>query len=147
MPAAIPDTLDLGAPVGAELIALIEARGKPGMIISDNVTEFTSTAMLTWAEQHIWTGTPMRRFCESLDGRMRDEFLNETLFLGLDHACICITEWADDHNHQRPHSALGYLTPAAPISPHMPPAARPLQAPPIACYSKRARGIKPAIPQ
>ncbi|MHC2585442.1 hypothetical protein ACVMHR_010240 [Bradyrhizobium diazoefficiens] len=44
---------------------------------------------------------------------MRDELLNETLFLGLDHARNRIAEWADDYNRQRPHSALGYLTPAA----------------------------------
>jgi putative transposase len=52
-------------------------------------------------------------FYESFNGRMRDELLNETLFFGLDHARARITEWADDYNRQRPHSALGYLTPAA----------------------------------
>jgi putative transposase len=44
---------------------------------------------------------------------MRDELLNETLFFGLDHARTRIIDWADDYNRQRPHSALGYLTPAA----------------------------------
>jgi putative transposase len=44
---------------------------------------------------------------------MRDELLNETLFFGLDHARSCITDWIDDYNDRRPHSALGYLTPAA----------------------------------
>jgi len=52
-------------------------------------------------------------FCESFNGRMRDELLNETLFLGLDHARVKITYWVNDYNHRRPHSALGYLTPAA----------------------------------
>jgi putative transposase len=44
---------------------------------------------------------------------MRGELLNETLFLGLDHARTRIADWADDYNGRRPHSALGYLTPAA----------------------------------
>jgi putative transposase len=52
-------------------------------------------------------------FCESFNGRMRDELLNESLFFGLDHARTKIAEWPDDCNEQRPHSALGYLTPAA----------------------------------
>jgi hypothetical protein len=51
--------------------------------------------------------------CESFDGRMRDELLKETLFFGLDYVRTKITEWADDCNRQRPHSSLGYLTPAA----------------------------------
>jgi putative transposase len=52
-------------------------------------------------------------FCESFNGRMRDELLNENLFLGLEHARTKIAIWADDFNQRRPHSALGYLTPAA----------------------------------
>lgn len=52
-------------------------------------------------------------FCESFNGRTRDELLNETLFFGLDHARTTIAEWADDYNRSRPHSALGYITPAA----------------------------------
>jgi putative transposase len=118
--AAIPDTSISGRRVARELTTLIEQRGKPGMIVSDNGTEFTSNAMLAWAEQHIidWhfiaPGKPMQNgFCESFNGRMRDELLNETLFFGLDHARTRIIDWADDYNRQRPHSALGYLTPAA----------------------------------
>jgi len=118
--AAIPDTSISGRRVARELTALIERRGKPGMIVSDNGTEFTSNAMLAWAEQHIidWhfiaPGKPMQNgFCESFNGRMRDELLNESLFFGLDHARTRIADWANDYNGQRPHSALGYLTPTA----------------------------------
>jgi putative transposase len=52
-------------------------------------------------------------FCESFNGRMRDELLNESLFLDLDHARSRIANWIDDYNQRRPHSALGYLTPTA----------------------------------
>ena len=118
--AAIPDTSISGRRVARELTALIERRGKPGMIVSDNGTEFTWNAMLSWSEENkidwhfITPGKPMQNgFCESFNGRMRDELLNETLFFGLDHARTKIAIWVDDYNSQRPHSSLGYLTPAA----------------------------------
>ena len=49
-------------------------------------------------------------YVASFNGRMRDELLNESLFFGLDHARSAIAEWADDYNHFRPHSSLGYQT-------------------------------------
>ena len=48
-----------------------------------------------------------------VNGRMRDELLNETLFLSLAHACVEIAAWVEDYNRERRHSALGYATPAA----------------------------------
>ena len=118
--AAVPDTSISGRRVARELTALIARRGKPGLIVSDNGTEFTSNAMFAWQKEHsidwhfIAPGKPMQNgFCESFNGRMRDELLNESLFLGLNHARARITLWAEDYNQRRPHSALGYLTPAA----------------------------------
>jgi putative transposase len=118
--AAIPDTSISGRRVARELTMLVGRRGKPGMIVSDNGTEFTSNAMFAWAQGNrvVWhfiaPGKPMQNgFCESFNGPMRDELLNESLFLGLDHARTKITNWVDDYNQQRPHSALGYLAPAA----------------------------------
>ena len=118
--AAIPDISISGRRVARELTALIERRGKPGMIVSDNGTEFTSNAMLGWAQDNriVWhfiaPGKPMQNgFCESFNGRMRDELLNESLFLGLDHARETIARWVADYNQRRPHSALGYIPPAA----------------------------------
>ena len=90
------------------------------MCVSDNGTELTGMAVLRWCQEiriewhYIAPGKPMQNgFCESFNGRMRDELLNETLFFGLDHARTAIAEWADDFNERRPHSALGYITPAA----------------------------------
>jgi len=51
-------------------------------------------------------------FVESFNGRLRDEFLNETLFRNLAHARALISAWVTDYNTERPHSALGYQTPA-----------------------------------
>ena len=52
-------------------------------------------------------------FVESFNGLMQDEFLNETLFRNLAHACDLITAWVADYNTERPHSAIGYQTPAS----------------------------------
>ena len=58
-------------------------------------------------------GKPMQNgFVESFNGRMRDEFLNETLFRNLAHARDRIDAWVSDYNTTRPHSSLGYQTPA-----------------------------------
>ncbi len=117
--AAIPDTSISGRRVARELTSLIAIRGKPGMIVSDNGTEFTSNAILAWSKDHkvewhyIAPGKPMQNgFVESFNGRMRDELLNESLFLGIDHARSMIAAWAEDFNTKRPHSSLGYLAPA-----------------------------------
>ena len=76
--------------------------------------------MLAWCGEagivwhYIAPGRPMQNgYVESFNGRMRDELLNETLFLGLDHARAAIAAWVVDYNQERPHSALGYETPAA----------------------------------
>jgi putative transposase len=118
--AAIPDTSISGRRVARELAGLIERRGKPGMIVSDNGTEFTSNAMFAWTQDNaiVWhfiaPGKPMQNgFCESFNGRMRDELLNETLFFDLDHVRTKLARWVSDFNLRRPHSALGYMTPAA----------------------------------
>ncbi|WP_236736251.1 IS3 family transposase [Agrobacterium tumefaciens] len=117
--AAIPDTSISGRRVARELTMLIERRRKPGMIVSDNGTELTSNAILAWSKDHkvewhyIAPGKPMQNgYVESFNGRMRDELLNESLFFGLDHARSAIAEWAEDYNNFRPHSSLGYQTPA-----------------------------------
>ena len=118
--AAIPDTSISGKRVARELTVLITGRGKPQMIVSDNGTEFTSNAILGWAKDHgikwhyIAPGKPMQNgYIESFNGRMRDELLNESLFLDLDQARQLIAAWIADYNIARPHSSLGYKTPTA----------------------------------
>jgi putative transposase len=102
-----------------ELTALIERRGKPGVIVSDNSTELTSNAILEWTEKmrvkwhYIAPGKPMQNGnCEAFNGRMRDELLNETLFSGIDHARQAVARWTNIYNTERLHSALGYQAPA-----------------------------------
>ena len=117
--AAVVDTSISGRRVAREPTALIERRGRPGVIVSDNGTEFTSNAILEWAEKmrvqwhYIAPGKPMQNGnCEAFNGRMRDELLNETLFFGIDHARVAVARWTHTYNTERPHSALGYQAPA-----------------------------------
>lgn len=117
---AIPDTSISGRRVARELTAIIERRGKPGMIVSDNGTELTSHAIFAWCRDHkidwhyITPGKPMQNgYVESFNGKMRDELLNETLFFSLDQARSAIAAWMEDYNTTRPHSSLAYQTPAA----------------------------------
>ena len=51
-------------------------------------------------------------FVECINGRMRDELLNETTFRNPAHARAVITARADDYNTERLHTALDYQTPA-----------------------------------
>lgn len=88
--ALVADTSLSGQRVARELDRLVEWRGPPCMIVSDNGTEFTSNAILQWADRsriewhYIAPGKPMQNaFIESFNGRLHDECLNEHLFNGL----------------------------------------------------------------
>ena len=118
--AAVVDTSISGRRVVRELGDLIARRGAPKTIVSDNGTELTSNAVLAWCgdvgiEWHyIAPGKPTQNgFVESFNGRMRDELLNETLFFTIGQARAILARWVEDYNTERPHSSLGYATPAA----------------------------------
>jgi len=75
----VADTSLSGARVARELSALIGVYGKPGCIVSDNDTEFTSRAILKWADEnevpwhYIDPGKPQQNaFIESFNGSLRD---------------------------------------------------------------------------
>ena len=117
--ALVADTSLSGLRVARELDAAIGNRKKPSMIVSDNGTEFTSMAILKWSHEaqiewhYIAPGKPQQNaFIESFNGKLRDELLNETLFISLDHAREVLKAWQHDYNHHRPHSGLGWLTPS-----------------------------------
>jgi len=117
--ALVPDTSISGIRVARELDRLVADRGKPKMIVSDNGTELTSNAILQWADDnkvawhYIAPGKPVQNaFAESFNGRLRDELLNETLFRSLSHARAVLEAWRTDYNTNRPHSRLGWMSPA-----------------------------------
>ena len=117
--ALVADTSISGIRVARELDRLLAERGKPKMIVSDNGTELTSNAILQWADDHkvnwhyIAPGKPVQNaFVESFIGRLRDELLNETLFRSLAHTRAVLNAWRADYNTDRPHSRLGWMSPA-----------------------------------
>ena len=117
--ALVADTSLSGLRVARELDDVIRLRGRPGTIVSDNGTEFTSMAILRWCQEtgvawhYIAPGKPTQNaFVESFNERFRDERLNDTLFSTLVEARSAIASWKEDYNRYRPHSALGNITPA-----------------------------------
>ena len=116
----VADTSLSGRRVVRELDRIVAVRGRPLTCVSDNDTELTSMAILTWSQEHrvdwhyIAPGKPQQNaFAESFIGRLRDECLNETLFTSLAHARAVLAEWRHDYNTIRPHSGIGNEPPAA----------------------------------
>src|SRR3984885_1661709 len=79
--------------VAREPDAVIARRDRPLLCVSDNGTELTSMAILKWCQDrqvgwhYIAPGKPQQNaFAESFNGRLRDEWLNETLFTSLAQA-------------------------------------------------------------
>jgi len=113
------DTSLPGARVARVLDQLVELRGAPAQLLSDNGPEFAGLVLDRWAHQHqvhhrfIEPGKPAQNgHNESFNGRLRDECLNEHEFRNLDHARDLLEAFQLDYNYQRPHSALNNLTPA-----------------------------------
>jgi putative transposase len=97
---------------------LLETRGVPKSIMTDNGPEFTSKAIHTWADQrrieiiHVNPGRPMENaFVESFQGKFRDECLNLQWFQALADARDKIERWRIEYNTERPHSSLGDIAP------------------------------------
>jgi putative transposase len=108
---------------GRDVVRVLErvtaATGPPASITVDHGTEFMSKALEAWAfyrgVQLDFTrpGKPTDNgHIESFNGRLRDEFLNVHQFLSLADAQAKLEAWRVDYNQQRPHSALGHLTPS-----------------------------------
>jgi len=98
---------------------LIDERGLPENVRTDNGPEFTSRRMLGWAEErkinlvHIQPGRPMQNgHVESFHGRLRDECLNANWFRTMSDVRRTLDNWRQEYNCERPHSALAYRTPA-----------------------------------
>ena len=93
-------------------------RGYPRAVRTDNSPEFTSHAIMAWAQQHgirhplIEPGKPMQNgSIESCNGKFRDECLNEQWFTTLPQARDVISDWRRDYNKVRPHSNCGRIPP------------------------------------
>ncbi len=94
-------------------------RGFPEMIRSDNGSEFIAEATREWlaanniAPVFIAPGKPWQNGkCESFNGKLRDELLSQRWFSSMWEARVVIESWRKFYNNERPHSSLGYRTPA-----------------------------------
>jgi putative transposase len=94
-------------------------RGIPEHIRSDNGPEFIAQELRKWLGKvgtrtlYIEPGSPWENgYCESFNGKLRDEFLNGEIFYSLKEAQILTERWRVEYNTERPHSALGYRPPA-----------------------------------
>ena len=102
--------------------------GVPEHIRSDNGPEMTAKIVRNWLANvgaktlYIEPGSPWENgYCESFNGKLRDELLNGEIFYSLKEAQVVIEQWRIHYNTKRPHSALGYRPPA-PVTIAPPPA-------------------------
>jgi transposase InsO family protein len=103
----------------AVLGELVPQQGAPQFVRSDNGGEFIAARVQQWLEQqgsatvHIAPGHPWENaYTESFNGKFRDECLNQEVFWNERHAQVVVEDWRVWYETQRPHSALGYKTPA-----------------------------------
>jgi hypothetical protein len=96
------------------LRSVLIARHSPH-IRSDNGPEFVAVALREWIAAvgsntaYIEPGSPWENgYCESFNGKLRDELLNGEIFYTLKEAQIIIENWRQHYNKVRPHSSLGY---------------------------------------
>ena len=101
------------------LSSLFDRRGEPDFIRSDNGPEFIAKAIKRWLEAsgvktlYIEPGSPWENaYSETFISRFSDELLKREVFADLFEAKVLVEDYRDYYNHHRPHSALGYQTPA-----------------------------------
>lgn len=99
---------------------LVEIRGVPGVIKSDNGPELVCDRVQDWitargiATKFIEPGSPWQNgHNESFNGVFRDSCLNRWLFVSVREARLVVERWRQEYNEERPHGALGQITPAA----------------------------------
>jgi len=114
------DTSFASPRVTRALEGILRNRPRPLAIRCDNGPEFSSRHFLAWCIErgialvHIQPGKPQQNgYVESFNGKLRDECLNVSWFENLWDARRKIAAWQKEFNEERPHSSLGYQTPAA----------------------------------
>jgi len=97
----------------------IAEHGAPEYLRSDNGPEFIAHAVQRWLDQngikirYIDPGSPWQNgFVESFHGRFRDECLNREQLGTLTEARVVVEDYRCESNQRRPHSRLGYQSPA-----------------------------------
>ena len=93
--------------------------GPPCRMRSDNGPEFVAEVVRSWLEDTgsgtlpVAPGSPWQNgYAESFHSKARDEFLNREEFESEPQARALGALWREEYNTERPHSSLGYMTPA-----------------------------------
>jgi transposase InsO family protein len=101
------------------LDSLFRVHGAPEYLRSDNGPEFIANAIKQWLAAsgvktlYIEPGSPWENaYLESFNGKLEDELLGRELFTSLTEAQVLVEQWRVEYNLERPHSSLGYRTPA-----------------------------------
>ncbi len=99
---------------------LVRVRGRPKSLRVDNGPEFAGRVLDQWAYLNgveldfSRPGKPTdNAYIEAFNGRLRAECLNASWFLSMADARDRIEQWRKEYNEDRPHTALGGLTPRA----------------------------------
>ena len=94
--------------------------GPPHRVRSDNGPEFAAEVVRSWLEAsgsgalYVAPASPWQNgYAESFHGKLRDEFLDREEFESPVQAQAMGLLWKEEYNTERPHSSLGYKTPAA----------------------------------
>lgn len=109
---------------GKRVVAMLDhvkrTHGLPQRIAVDNGPEFISLVLDAWAHRNrvqlefSRPGAPTdNAYIEAFNGRLRDECLNQHWFASINQARQTIEQWRHEYNTERPHGALGNLTPPA----------------------------------
>ena len=103
------------------ILAEVAARrgGPPHRVRSDNGPEFAADAVRSWLEAsgsgalYVAPASPWQNgYAESFHSKLRDEFLDREEFESREQAQAMGLLWKEEYNTERPHSSLGYKTPA-----------------------------------
>jgi putative transposase len=101
-----------------ELDKVVEWRGKPERLRVDNGPEFIAQALRDWCGDSvelvfIEKGKPQQNgYIERFNRTYREEVLDAFAFDNLNQARQLTHAWMWVYNNERPHSSLGYQTPA-----------------------------------
>jgi putative transposase len=97
---------------------IIEWRGKPKVIRSDNGPEYISDLLAAWAKENeitlafIQPGNPQQNaYIERYNRTVRYDWLEQYLWTEISEVQKYATKWLWTYNHERPNMALGGITP------------------------------------
>ena len=97
---------------------IIDWRGKPKVIKSDNGPEYISHKLAAWAGKHkitllfIQPGNPQQNaYVERFNRTVRYDWLSQYIFETIDQVQLDATKWLWTYNNERPNMALGGITP------------------------------------